>query len=125
MRLASFLAPGSSHARSGEVRGQQVVAYADECFTLLDRLRDPGAPAADGASFALSDVELLAPVPAPRAIFGIGLNYAAHVAGAERRAARDADRLHEAADVGRGAPGAPVRCPPSSSAWITRASLPS
>ena len=36
-------------------------------------------------SFALADVKLLAPVPQPRAIFGIGLNYAAHAAetGAE------------------------------------------
>lgn len=80
MRLATFLAPGSSHPHAGEVRGEQVVAYADEHFSVLDRLRDSGAPAADGTSFALSEVTLLAPVPEPRAIFGIGLNYADHIA---------------------------------------------
>jgi acylpyruvate hydrolase len=57
-----------------------VVAFADECITVLDRLRDPNGPAADGPSFALADVTLLAPVPEPRAIFGIGMNYADHVA---------------------------------------------
>ena len=48
--------------------------------------RGPEALArADGESYALDDVELLAPVPTPRAIYGIGLNYAAHAAetGAE------------------------------------------
>jgi 2-keto-4-pentenoate hydratase/2-oxohepta-3-ene-1,7-dioic acid hydratase in catechol pathway len=57
-----------------------VVAFADERLTVLDRLCDPAAPAADGPSFALADVTLLAPVPRPRAIFGIGMNYADHVA---------------------------------------------
>ncbi len=62
------------------MRGDTVVAFADEHFTVLDRLRDPGAFVADGPSFALADVTLLAPVPQPRAIFGIGMNYADHVA---------------------------------------------
>ncbi|MGH2911945.1 MAG: fumarylacetoacetate hydrolase family protein [Solirubrobacteraceae bacterium] len=62
------------------MRGDTVVAFADEDFTVLDRLCDPGAPAADGPSFALGEVSLLAPVPRPRAIFGIGMNYADHVA---------------------------------------------
>ena len=43
MRLATFLAPGSSRPRAGEVRGEQVVAYADERFSVLDRLRDSSA----------------------------------------------------------------------------------
>lgn len=80
MRLATFLTSGGSTPRAGEVRGEQVVAFADESVTVLDRLRDPGAPAADGPSFALADVTLLAPLPSPRAIFGIGMNYADHVA---------------------------------------------
>ncbi|HEY8303104.1 MAG TPA: fumarylacetoacetate hydrolase family protein [Solirubrobacteraceae bacterium] len=56
------------------------MAFADESFTVLDRLRDPDTPVADGPSFALAEVSLLAPVPQPRAIFGIGMNYADHVA---------------------------------------------
>jgi 2-keto-4-pentenoate hydratase/2-oxohepta-3-ene-1,7-dioic acid hydratase in catechol pathway len=80
MRLATFLPPSASAPRAGEVRGEQVVAFADERLTVLDRLRDPASPAADGPAFALAEVTLLAPVPAPRAIFGIGMNYADHVA---------------------------------------------
>src|SRR5665648_466178 len=80
MRLATFLPPDSSVSRAGEVRGVRVIAFADESITVLDRLCDPTGPAADGRSFALAKVALLAPVPQPRAIFGIGLNYADHVA---------------------------------------------
>jgi 2-keto-4-pentenoate hydratase/2-oxohepta-3-ene-1,7-dioic acid hydratase in catechol pathway len=80
MRLATFLPPNSSESRSGEVRGDRVVAFADARVTVLDCLRDPGGPLADGQAFALAEVTLLAPVPEPRAIFGIGLNYADHVA---------------------------------------------
>jgi acylpyruvate hydrolase len=80
MRLATFLPPDSSSSRAGEVHGDQVVAFSDERITVLDRLRDPNGPAADGPSFGLAYVTLLAPVPEPRAIFGIGMNYADHVA---------------------------------------------
>ena len=110
MRLATFLAPDKSHPRAGEVRGEQIVAYADERFSVLDRLADPGTPAADGPSFALADVTLLAPVPEPRAIFGIGLNYADHIAetGGTAPAAPLVFTKLPASVV---APGASVRCP--------------
>ncbi len=104
MRLATFIASGSSTPRAGTVDGDRVSAFADERVTVLDCLReltaspggrpmgegllDGGSPGdgpsggglAVGESFALEDVTLLAPVPRPRAIFGIGLNYADHVA---------------------------------------------
>jgi len=79
MRLATFLPPGSTSARAGEVRGERVFSYAQEELTVLDRLADPEAAPVEGASWGLEEVDLLAPVPAPRAIFGIGLNYADHV----------------------------------------------
>ena len=78
MRLATFRAPGGGEALAGEVRGEEVVAFADGA-TVLDRLASGDRAPADGSSYPLADVALLAPVPRPRAIFCIGLNYAEHV----------------------------------------------
>jgi 2-keto-4-pentenoate hydratase/2-oxohepta-3-ene-1,7-dioic acid hydratase in catechol pathway len=78
MRLVTFLAPGDPVPHAGEVRGETVVAFA--AGTVLDRLADGDRTPATGAEHALADVALLAPVPRPRAIFGIGRNYAAHAA---------------------------------------------
>jgi acylpyruvate hydrolase len=77
MRLATFLPPGGGSALAGEVRGDDIIAFADGA-TVLDRLASGDRTAADGDAFALSEVELLAPVQRPRAIFGIGLNYSEH-----------------------------------------------
>src|SRR3954470_20148373 len=85
MRLATFVAPDDDHARAGEVRGDEVVAF-DDGTTVLDRLASGDRSPAGGAAFALTDVELFAPVPRPRAIFGIGLNYADHAAETGRDA---------------------------------------
>jgi 2-keto-4-pentenoate hydratase/2-oxohepta-3-ene-1,7-dioic acid hydratase in catechol pathway len=79
MKLATFLAPGSDTPQAGEVRGDAIVAFADGA-SVLDRLATGDRTPADGPTFALADVRLLAPVARPRAIFGIGLNYAAHAA---------------------------------------------
>ncbi len=117
MRLATFLPPGSSAPRAGEVRDEQVAAFADEGLTVLDLLRgdDPvaastGAAAADGPSWALADVTLLAPIPAPRAIFGIGLNYADHVAetGMQRP---ENPLVFLKLPSSAAPPNGPVRCP--------------
>jgi acylpyruvate hydrolase len=110
MRLATFLPPDASTPRAGEVRGEQLVAFADERFTVLDRLRDVGAPVADGPSYALAEVSLLAPIPAPRAIFGIGMNYADHVAelGATPP---ETPIVFMKLPSSASPPGAPVRCP--------------
>jgi 2-keto-4-pentenoate hydratase/2-oxohepta-3-ene-1,7-dioic acid hydratase in catechol pathway len=78
MRLCTFLAPGEADPRAGEVRGEEVVAFASG--SVADRLAAGSIDPADGPAFPLAEVELLAPVPRPRAIFGIGLNYAAHAA---------------------------------------------
>ncbi len=77
MKLATFIAPGESDPRAGEVRDDHVVAFDG---TVRDRLASGDRSPAGGPSFALAEVTLLAPVPRPRAIFGIGLNYAAHAA---------------------------------------------
>src|SRR3954454_19566574 len=75
MRLATFLPRGGGAPLAGEVRGDAIVAFADGS-TVLDRLASGDRTPATGDSFALGEVELLAPVVRPRAIFGIGLNYA-------------------------------------------------
>jgi acylpyruvate hydrolase len=77
MKLATFLLPGADAPIAGEVRGDAVVAF-DDGSTVLDRLASGDRTPATGAAHALADVRLLAPVPQPRAIFGVGLNYAAH-----------------------------------------------
>jgi acylpyruvate hydrolase len=83
MRLATFLPPASTTPRAGEVRAQdgqdRVFGYALEELTVLERLADPEATPVEGQSWLLEEVTLLAPVPRPRAIFGIGLNYADHI----------------------------------------------
>ncbi len=78
MKLATFeTANGTVHG--GEVVGDEVVAFA-EGETVQDRLASGDRTPAHGLRFALADVQLLAPVPRPGAIYGIGLNYAAHAA---------------------------------------------
>jgi 2-keto-4-pentenoate hydratase/2-oxohepta-3-ene-1,7-dioic acid hydratase in catechol pathway len=78
MRLATFIPPGGSTPTAGEVRGDEVVAFGSG--TVRDRLESGDVSPAGGDAFPLADVTLLAPVPRPRAIFGIGRNYAAHAA---------------------------------------------
>ena len=108
MKLATFLPAGASEPVAGEVRGDEVVAFAHG--TVLDRLASGDRTPADGPAHPLSEVTLLAPVPQPRAIFGIGLNYAAH-------AAETGAQLPEAPMVflklpSSSVPGSgPVRCP--------------
>jgi 2-keto-4-pentenoate hydratase/2-oxohepta-3-ene-1,7-dioic acid hydratase in catechol pathway len=78
MRLTTFLPPGSDSPRAGQIRDDEVISFAMKRETVLERLRTSDFDPALGDPFAVSDVTLLAPVPRPRAIFGIGLNYAAH-----------------------------------------------
>lgn len=76
MRLVTFLPPGDDSPRAGEVRGEEVVAFSSG--SVRDRLANGDRSPADGPSFPLADVTLLAPVPRPGAILCVGLNYAEH-----------------------------------------------
>ncbi|HEX4362983.1 MAG TPA: fumarylacetoacetate hydrolase family protein [Solirubrobacteraceae bacterium] len=78
MRLTTFIPPGSDKPRAGQVRDGEVISFVSRRETVLERLRTSDLDQALGDAWPVSEVTLLAPVPRPRAIFGIGLNYAAH-----------------------------------------------
>jgi acylpyruvate hydrolase len=78
MRLATFLPSDGSEPLAGKVQDDQIVAFGSG--TVRDLLASGELVHADGEEHALADVTLLAPVQRPRAIFGIGLNYAKHAA---------------------------------------------
>lgn len=109
MRLATFLRPDSADPCAGEVRGDRVVAFGDGS-SVLDRLASGDLTPASGPDWALADVTLLAPVPQPRAIFGIGLNYAAHAAETGREPPQ-APIVFMKLPSSSAPPGGPVRCP--------------
>lgn len=76
MRLATFIPAGGGGARAAEVRGETLVEF--EHGTVLDRLTSGDRTPASGPHHALSAVTLLEPIPRPRAIFCVGLNYVSH-----------------------------------------------
>src|SRR5262252_8926279 len=78
MRLARFTAPGG-HVHDGEVRESRAVAFGDGS-TVASRLASGDRTPADGASWTLAEVELLAPVERPPIIYAVGLNFTDHVA---------------------------------------------
>jgi 2-keto-4-pentenoate hydratase/2-oxohepta-3-ene-1,7-dioic acid hydratase in catechol pathway len=80
MRLTTFLPPGSDRPRAGHVRDDEVISFVMKRDSVVERLATNDHDPALGDPYPLADVTLLAPVPRPRAIFGIGLNYAAHAA---------------------------------------------
>ncbi len=109
MKLATFLPPGSAAPQAGEVRDEQVVAFADGT-TVLDRLRSGERAPADGQGFALADVTLLAPVQRPRAILCIGLNYRKH-AEETGQELPEFPMVFMKLPTSSVPPGGPVRCP--------------
>ena len=108
MKLATFVPPGASEPVAGEVRGEEVVAFA--AGTVLDRLASGDRTPADGEAHALAGVALLAPVARPRAIFGIGLNYAEH-ARETGQPLPDAPMVFLKLPSSSVPGGGPVRCP--------------
>jgi 2-keto-4-pentenoate hydratase/2-oxohepta-3-ene-1,7-dioic acid hydratase in catechol pathway len=108
MRLATFAPHGAERPIAGEVRGDEVVAFT--AGTVLDRLASGDREPAGGQSFALAEVTLLAPVPRPRAIFGIGLNYAAH-ARETGKEPPEAPIVFMKLPSSSAPPAGPVRCP--------------
>jgi 2-keto-4-pentenoate hydratase/2-oxohepta-3-ene-1,7-dioic acid hydratase in catechol pathway len=108
MKLMTFIPPGSDAPRGGEVRGEEVVSF--DAGTVLDRLASGDRSPAAGPAFPLAEVTLLAPVPRPRAIFGIGRNYAAHAAELGN-VLPDAPMVFMKLPTSSVPPAGPVRCP--------------
>jgi acylpyruvate hydrolase len=108
VKLATFLPPGAGTPLAGEVRADEVVAF-DDTTTVLGRLASGERAAATGARHPLGDVTLLVP-HAPRAIFGIGLNYLAH-AREQGREPPEVPIVFMKLPSSAAAPGAPVPCP--------------
>jgi acylpyruvate hydrolase len=110
MRLATFLPPGADEPLAGEVRDGEAVAFAGG-GTVAERVAAGDLTPADDGRWPLGQVRLLAPIPRPGAIYGIGLNYASHAAevGGDRPE-RPLVFLKPPSAVAP--PGGPVRCPP-------------
>ncbi len=77
MKLATFRAPGQEEPLAGEIVDDDRVVAFSGATTVVDVLSGR-TPERSDDSWPLSEVELLAPVPEPSAIYAIGLNYAAH-----------------------------------------------
>jgi acylpyruvate hydrolase len=107
MKLATFLAHDQDRPLAGEVVGDEVHAFAEG--GVADVLAG-AVPERSGHSWSLGEVQLLAPIPEPGTVYGIGLNYAAHI---EETGAEKPEEPMVFVKV-RGSvtpPGGPVRCP--------------
>jgi acylpyruvate hydrolase len=106
VKLATFEIDGQVFA--GTVDDDRVTALAPG-QTVVDVLGGE-APRPSGDSWALDEVSLLAPIPAPGSIYGIGLNYAKHVE--ETGGTKPDQPIVFIKVLGSVAPpGGPIRCP--------------
>jgi acylpyruvate hydrolase len=110
VKLATFVVPAGHQPRAGALVDGRIVAFADESVTVRDVLAGAAQPATSADSWSLEEIELLAPIPDPAAIYGIGLNYAAHAAetGGETP---DQPRVFTKVSGSVAPPGGPIRCP--------------
>lgn len=109
MKLATFLPPGGTSPVAGEVQGEAAVAFSSG-ESVRERLASGDLTPAKGKQWPLADVQLLAPVPRPGAILGIGLNYASHAAETGREPP-EAPVVFAKLTSSSAAPCHPVRCP--------------
>jgi acylpyruvate hydrolase len=107
LKLATFQTPDGS-VRAGEVQDDEIRGFHPE-VTVTDVLAG-AAPRFHSDSWPLSEVTLLAPVPEPSAVYGIGLNYAKHIeeTGAQRP---EFPIVFVKVRGSVAPPGGPIRCP--------------
>jgi acylpyruvate hydrolase len=80
MKLATFRPDQATAPLGGVVEDDRVRAFAFGTEAVREVLAGALGTDSDLGSWALADVELLAPIPHPGTIFAIGLNYADHIA---------------------------------------------
>jgi acylpyruvate hydrolase len=108
MRLATVTRRDGGAARAAVIDGNDVHLLPAD-VSVRDVLA--GAPAEPTHErWTLPDVTLLAPVPSPRAIFGIGLNYADHAAETGRETP-EFPLVFMKLPSSSAPPGEPVPCP--------------
>jgi 2-keto-4-pentenoate hydratase/2-oxohepta-3-ene-1,7-dioic acid hydratase in catechol pathway len=110
MRLATFVDPDTGAPRAAEVRGDVLVEF-EAPVTVRDLLAAGDHTPAAGRELPLAEVKLLAPVPRPRAIFGIGLNYRDHAAETGRELP-EYPIVFMKLPTSSAPPGGPIHCPP-------------
>jgi acylpyruvate hydrolase len=111
VKLATWRLRGDGEPIAGEVRDGRAIAF-DDGSTVAQRLAtgaDAGGPA-DGRDWDLEELELLAPIPRPRATFCIGLNYSDHAAE-QGLPAPEFPIVFLKLPSSAAPPFAPVRCP--------------
>jgi 2-keto-4-pentenoate hydratase/2-oxohepta-3-ene-1,7-dioic acid hydratase in catechol pathway len=109
VKLATFEAPGQPKSLSGLVSDDRVTAFGGP-GGVVEVLASGRVPEASLGGWPLSEVTLLAPVPQPGTIYGIGLNYADHIAemgGTPPEAPVVFVKVRGSAAP----PGGPIRCP--------------
>lgn len=108
MKLATFTTPDGEGPLAGEVRDGRVEAFAPGATVVA--VLAGAEPERDGRSWALDEVTLAAPIPAPGVVYAIGLNYAKHVQ--ETGGQRPEQPIVFVKVRGSIAPpGGPIRCP--------------
>jgi acylpyruvate hydrolase len=107
MKLATFRT-SDGHVRAGTVHGGEIRGWANE-LTVREVLAG-ATPRTRSGAWALTDVELLAPIEPAGTIYAIGLNYAKHVQ--ETGATKPEQPLVFVKVAGSAAPpGGPIRKP--------------
>jgi 2-keto-4-pentenoate hydratase/2-oxohepta-3-ene-1,7-dioic acid hydratase in catechol pathway len=110
MKLATFTAPGHDEPLSGLVDDGRIQAFGGRDGVRAVLAGDL-APTPTGASWALDEVTLLAPIPEPPTVYAIGLNYLGHVQESNLQPPEQPVVFVKV--LGSVAPpGGPVVCPP-------------
>jgi acylpyruvate hydrolase len=111
MKLATFRTDATSAPLAGVVEGDRVRAFARGTDGVSRVLAGTQDLASDLGSFALTDVQLLAPIPHPGTIFAIGLNYRDHIEEMGHADVPEWPTVFVKVNTSVAAPGGPIVCP--------------